>query len=152
MFCFLLHIEKRFVLSPMSTALQHTHCIVTRCELVNLLWERCFNLVLVLDWEQRHQCQVTIFIWNIWYLWSHVIHWCQYIMQIDIPYLCWKLACSKLLVWIPKPCGPLLCPSGYQLWTDLYKEFCLVLLTLTSGNGLFVSLVNTSGWRQPMLR
>ena len=40
---FLWHVYKRFVLSPMRTGLQHTHCIVlvTTCQLVNLLWERC---------------------------------------------------------------------------------------------------------------
>ena len=41
-----------------------------------------------------------------------------------------RFACSNLLVWMPNPCGPLLCPSGYQLWTGLYKAFCLALLTL----------------------
>ena len=151
MFCFLWHAEKRFLMSPMGTALQRTQFIVSLCQLVNLLCERCFNSVLVQYWQRRQEPQVAIFIRNIWYHWNHVIYWSQCIMQIDISYLCWKLAYWNLLVWMPKPCGPLLCPSGYQFWTGLYKAFCLALLTLKSGNKLFISSVNTSEWGQPML-
>ena len=83
---------------------------------------------------------------EIWYLWNHVIYWSQYIIQIDISYLCWKLACWNLLAWMPKPWCPLLRSSGYQLWTGLHKVVCLVLLTLISGNGLFMyQLIHLSG-------
>ena len=87
-FYFLWHVEKRFLRSPMITVLQHTHCIVTTCQLVNLLWEQCFNPVLVQDWQQRHQCNVAMLIWNIWHLWNDLTYWSQY---IDLSAVC-KLA------------------------------------------------------------
>ena len=58
-----------------------------------LLWKWCQNPVFVQDWQWIHLDRVVIFIWNFWCLCSHVIDWSQYVMQMDIPYLCWKLAC-----------------------------------------------------------
>ena len=90
MFCFLWHVEQRSVLSPMSTGLWHTHCIVTMCQLVNLLWVQCFNPVIVWDLQRRYQCKVTIFIWNIWHLWNHLIsvHYANwhslFVLEIDL--------------------------------------------------------------------
>ena len=43
------HIHVFSDMSSMRTGLQHTYCIVTTCQLVNLLWEPCFNPVLVQD-------------------------------------------------------------------------------------------------------
>ena len=43
------HIHVFSDMSSMRTGLQHAYCIVTTCQLVNLLWEPCFNPVLVQD-------------------------------------------------------------------------------------------------------
>ena len=181
MFYFLWHVEKIFVLSLMSAALQHTHCIVT-CKLVNLLWERCFNPVLM----QGIKCQVVIFIWNIWsgimwyidlstpckltflfvleiglfefvsldakalqsiassfgyQLWTGLYK----VFYLDLlthanwhSYLCWKLASLNLLIWMPKPCSPLLLPLATNFKQIFTKHF-----VWTSGNALTIWLVNT---------
>ena len=67
------HVEKRFARPHIKAGLQHSYCMATTCQLVNLLWARWFNPVLLQDWQRKRQCQVAIFIWNIWNLWNHLI-------------------------------------------------------------------------------
>ena len=145
MVCFIWHLEKRFVLSPMSTGLQHTRCIVKMGQLVNLLWERCFNPVLVRDWQRRHQCNVAILIWNIWHLCDNLIH-------IDLNTLCKLTFSIRIENWHVR-----ICLFGCQRLAVYCfallptKAFYLALCTLTFRNDLPISLVNTSDWRQPTL-
>ena len=84
MFCFPWNIENRFVLSPIRsqhtclqhttyTGLQHTHCTVTACQLVELLWEWCFNSVLVWDWLQRISATLPYWYRTAKSLWSNAL-------------------------------------------------------------------------------
>ena len=113
------HIHVFSDMSSMRTGLQHIYCIVTTCQLVNLLWEPCFNPVLVQDWQLNISARfpylsgISEISRIIWYIDLSTLN------NLTFLILCWKLACPNLLVWMTKHCRPLLCFSGYQLWTGL---------------------------------
>lgn len=60
--------------------------------------------------------------------------------------MCWKLACSNLLVWMKYHFGLLVCSSDYQLLTGFYKHF-LGFVDTDIRKWLVHIIRNTSGWR-----
>lgn len=124
------------------------------------MWERCFNvngLTMSSCETNRQEISAMMPYWSgisgisgmIWHIGLSILILAQFVNWHFLFVL--EITILSFLVWMPKPCGPLLYPSGYQFSAGLYKAFCLALLTLASGNDLFIPLVNPCKWPQPAL-
>ena len=134
----------------MTTGLQHTHCIVTTCQSVNLLWEWCYNHVLVQDWQLNISARLPdfsgiseIFV-IIWYI--DLSTFCNLTFLI----LCWKLACPNLLVWMTRNFHPLLYFSGYH-FGQVFTSILFGSVDTDTRKWLVCIISNTSEWHQSTL-